>query len=27
VGKMNFSEWWRLMIGWEENVGGEIVVF
>jgi hypothetical protein len=21
------SEWWRVVIGWEENVGGEVVIF
>jgi len=21
------SEWWRVLIGWEENVDGEIVIF
>ena len=21
------SEWWRVMIGWEENVGREVVIF
>jgi hypothetical protein len=20
-------EWWRVVIGWEENVGGEVVIF
>jgi hypothetical protein len=21
------SEWWRVVVGWEENVGGEVVIF
>jgi hypothetical protein len=21
------SEWWRVVIGWEENVDGEVVIF
>ncbi len=21
------NEWWRVMIGWGENVGGEVVMF
>ena len=21
------SKWWRVVIGWEKNVGGEIVIF
>jgi hypothetical protein len=21
------SEWWRVVIGWEENVGEEVVIF
>ena len=21
------SEWWRVVIGWKENVGGEVVIF
>jgi hypothetical protein len=21
------NEWWRVVIGWEENVGGEVVIF
>jgi hypothetical protein len=21
------SEWWRVVIGWEKNVGGEVVIF
>ncbi len=21
------SVWWRVVIGWEENVGGEVVIF
>jgi hypothetical protein len=21
------SEWWSVVIGWEKNVGGEVVIF
>ncbi len=21
------SEWWRVVISWKENVGGEVVIF
>jgi hypothetical protein len=21
------SEWWRVVTGWEKNVGGEVVIF
>jgi hypothetical protein len=21
------SEWWKVVIGWEENIGGEVVIF
>jgi hypothetical protein len=27
IKKVGRSEWWRIVIGWEENVGGEVVIF
>ncbi len=27
IKKVGKSEWWRIMIGWEENIGGEVVIF